>query len=129
MSPAKYRDPRRHADPEAVKKHFQAIEEEPKGILKLRERIDWERFRPLLEEIAGYAQRDWSKGGQPPFDPLLMFKILILQIYHGLSDEATQEQIKVNLRFLCFLGLALGDEVPDAKTIWAFKERIEENGR
>ena len=109
--------------------HQQAVARREIGILKLREIIDWESFRPLLEEISGYAGRDWSKGGQPPFDPVFMLKVLILQKYHGLSDDATEEQIGDRLSFLNFLGLQLGDEIPDAKTIWVFKERIEANNR
>ncbi|MEI9897120.1 MAG: hypothetical protein WDN28_25470 [Chthoniobacter sp.] len=42
-----------------------------------------ERFRPLLEELSGYAQRDWSKGGKPPFDPVLMFKVLCCKSFTG----------------------------------------------
>lgn len=109
--------------------HQQAVAKREIGILKLREIIDWESFRPLLEELSGYAGRDWSKGGQPPFDPVFMFKVLILQKYHGLSDDSTEEQIGDRLSFLNFLGIQLGDEIPDAKTIWVFKERIEENNR
>lgn len=107
--------------------HQQAMAKREIGILKLREIIDWESFRPLLEELSGFSKRDWSKGGQPPFDPVFMFKVLILQKYHGLSDDATEEQIGDRLSFLHFLGLQLGDDIPDAKTIWVFKERIEEN--
>ena len=58
-----------------------------------------------------------------------MFKVLILQKYHGLSDDTTEEQIGDCLSFLHFLDLQLGDEIPDAKTIWVFKERIEEGKR
>ncbi|MEI9896022.1 MAG: hypothetical protein WDN28_19670 [Chthoniobacter sp.] len=67
----------------AAIEHEQAVASKTTGILKLREVIDWERFRPLLEELSGYAQRDWSKGGKPPFDPVLMFKVLVLQKFHG----------------------------------------------
>ena len=49
-------------------------------------------------------------GGRLPFDPVFMFKVLILQKFHGLSDEATEAQIKDRLNFLSFLGLRLGDE-------------------
>ena len=109
--------------------HQQAVAKREIGILKLRNLIDWEDFRPLLEELCGYAGRDWSKGGQPPFDPVFMLKLLILQKYHGLSDDATEEQIGDRLSFLEFLGLRLGDDIPDAKTIWDFKQRIEQDGR
>ena len=58
--------------------HEQAVSAMNTGILKLRNVIPWESFRPLLEELTGYATRDWKKGGKPPFDPVLMFKVLVL---------------------------------------------------
>lgn len=109
--------------------HQQAVVKREIGILKLRGIINWESFRPLLEELCGYDKLDQSKGGRPPFDPVLMLKVIILQKYHGLSDDATEDQISDRLSFLAFLGLQLGDDVPDAKTIWAFRERIEQEGR
>lgn len=109
--------------------HQQAVARQEIGILKLRDRIEWEEFRSLLEELNGYSKRDWSKGGQPPFDPVFMFKVLVVQKYHGLSDDATEAQIADRLSFQSFLGLQLGDEMPDAKTIWDFKQRIEADDR
>ena len=73
--------------------HERAVAAKTTGILKLRDLIPWESFRPLLEDLTGYATRDWRKGGKPPFDPVLMLKVLVLQRFHGLSDEATEEQI------------------------------------
>ncbi|MBD3795861.1 MAG: transposase [Epsilonproteobacteria bacterium] len=60
------------------------------------------------------------------FDRLMMFKILILQRYCNLSDEQTEFQIKDRLSFMQFLGLQIGDSVPDEKTIWLFKEKLKE---
>lgn len=109
--------------------HERAVAGKNTGILKLRDLIPWECFRPLLEELTGYDKRDWSKGGKPPFDPVLMFKVLVLQKFHGLSDDATEEQIFDRTSFKNFLGLRIGDEIPDAKTLWDFKQRIEAEGR
>lgn len=109
--------------------HQQAVAGEVVGILKIKEAIDWESFEPLLYEITGYDEKDWSKGGNLPFDPLLMFKILVLQAFHGLSDDGVEYQIKDRLSFMNFLGLEMGDSIPDAKTIWDFKELIEKDGR
>lgn len=109
--------------------HEQAVAAKSTGILKLRDVIPWESFRPLLEELTGYTTRDWSKGGKPPFDPVLMFKVLVLQKFHGLSDDATEEQIFDRTSFKNFLGLRIGDGIPDAKTLWDFKQRIEAEGR
>lgn len=58
-----------------------------------------------------------------------MFKVLVLQKFHGLSDDATEEQIFDRTSFKSFLGLRIGDDIPDAKTIWDFKQRIEADGR
>jgi IS5 family transposase len=91
--------------------------------------IDWELFREELESVLGYAQRDWSKGGRPPFDPVLMFKVLVLQKFHGLSDEECEFQVKDRFSFMKFLGLHAGDTVPDARTIWDFKQALEQDGR
>jgi IS5 family transposase len=109
--------------------HEQAVAAKSTGILKLRDLIPWESFRPLLEDLTGYATRDWKKGGKPPFDPVLMFKVLVLQRFHGLSDDATEEQVFDRTSFKNFLGLRIGDDIPDAKTLWDFKQRIEEGGR
>jgi len=109
--------------------HEQAVAAKVSGILKLRDLIPWESFRPLLEELTGYATRDWKKGGKPPFDPVLMFKALLLQKFHGLSDDATEEQIFERTSFKSFLGLRIGDDIPDAKTLWDFKQRIEAEGK
>jgi IS5 family transposase len=109
--------------------HEQAVAAKTTGILKLRELIPWESFRPLLEELTGYATRDWRKGGKPPFDPVLMLKVLVLQKFHGLSDDTTEEQIFDRTSFKNFLGLRIGDLIPNAKTIWDFKQRLEESGR
>ena len=109
--------------------HQKAVALKSTGILKLRDIIDWDSFRPLMEDISGYATRDWSKGGKPPFEPVFMLKVLVLQKYFNLSDDATEEQIFDRFSFQNFLGLRPGDEIPDAKTIWDFKQRIEAEGR
>jgi hypothetical protein len=109
--------------------HEQAVAAKSTGILKLRDVIPWESFRPLLEDLTGYATRDWAKGGKPPFDPVLMFKVLVLQKFHGLSDDATEEHIFDRTSFKNFLGLRIGDDIPDAKTLWDFKQRIEADER
>ena len=91
---------------------------------KLDKVINWEIFRNPIEE-ALYVEPK-APGGRPPFDRLMMFKILILQKYYNLSDEQTEFQIKDRLSFMQFLGLQIGDKVPDEKTIWLFKEQLKE---
>jgi IS5 family transposase len=84
--------------------------------------VDFELFRPDLEKAVPRADR--SRGGRPPFDHVFMFKVLILQASHSLSDERTEFLIKDRLSFMRFLGLGLADAVPDANTIWTFREAL-----
>ncbi len=99
------------------------------GVGRLAEIIDWESFRGDLEDILDYVNRDESKGGRPPFDPVFMFKVLVLQKFHGLSDAAVEEQIADRFSFMGFLGLRPGDAIPDANTVWDFREALERDGR
>src|SRR5262249_49074192 len=84
--------------------------------------VDFELFRSDLERAV--PRSDGSKGGRPPFDHVLMFKTLILQSTHNLSDERTEYLIRDRLSFMRFLRLGLGDTVPDANTIWMFREAL-----
>ena len=91
-------------------------------LLKLNATIDWNIFRPTLETIRERERK--SNAGRPPLDTVLMFKVLMLQSLYNLSDDATEYQIRDRLSFMRFLGLTLGDRVPDAKTIWLFREQL-----
>ena len=88
--------------------------------------VDLEIFRADLEAALDYA--DGSRGGRPPFDPVLMFKILDLQAQNDLSDDRAEFLINDRLSFMRFLGLGLQDRVPDAKTIWLYREGLTRAG-
>jgi IS5 family transposase len=88
--------------------------------------VDFELFRPALE--AAVPRADRSKGGRPAFGYMLMFKVLVLQAMHALSDERTEFLIKDRLSFTRFLGLGLAAPVPDANTIWSLREALKKAG-
>src|SRR5262249_32314967 len=56
------------------------------------------------------------------------FKVLVLQTLYTLSDDQTEYQLKDRLSFMRFVGLALHDPVPDAKTIWLYREQLARAG-
>jgi hypothetical protein len=60
--------------------------------------VDFEVFRSELK--AALSRSDRSKGGRPPYDPVLMFKVLVLQTLYTLSDEQTEYQLKDRLSFV-----------------------------
>lgn len=92
---------------------------------KLDAVIDWELFRESIETALHVEPK--GPGGRTPYDRLMMFKIIMLQRYYNLSDEQTEFQIKDRLSFQQFLGLQIGDNIPDEKTIWLFKEQLKEH--
>ncbi len=93
---------------------------------RLSSAVDFEIFRPGLKRALRRSDR--FKGGRPPYDPVLMLKILIFQALYGLSDEQAEYQIRDRLSFMRFLGCGLGDRVPDEKTIWLFCELLVRGG-
>ena len=88
--------------------------------------MDFELFRAELD--AALARGDRAKGGRPPYDPVLMFQVLVVQTLYTLSDDQTEYQIRDRLSFMRFVGLELHDRVPDAKTIWLFREMLVKAG-
>jgi len=93
---------------------------------RLGKLVDFELFRSELERAV--PRSDGLKGGRPAFDHVLMFKVLLLQTMHTLSDERCEYLIKDRLSFMRFLGLGLADAVPDANTIWTFREALKRSG-
>jgi len=103
---------------------FKQLDKGGDPLPRIQTMVDWKRFRPLLEVVRDKERK--SSAGRKPFDVLLMFKVLILQSLYNLSDEQTEFQIRDRLSFMRFLDLSLGDDVPDAKTIWLFREQLTE---
>ncbi len=89
---------------------------------KLRTAIDWNIFTPVLNKAL--VREPKGAGGCPPYDYVMMFKILILQEYFGLSDEQAEFQITDRFSFMRFLELRACDKVPDQNTIWHFREHL-----
>jgi IS5 family transposase len=103
--------------------------EQQKKLLKTRDFLErvsllvaWETFRPVLDKAL--ERKNHDKGGRPAYDAVLMFKVLVLQALYNLSDEQTEYQILDRMSFTRFLGLELCDAVPDARTIWLFREKL-----
>ena len=104
---------------EALSKHGDPLE-------VLDRTVDFEYFRGWLVEGLGYG--DGSKGGRPPFDPVSMFKALILQAQHNLSDARMEFMIRDRLSWMRFLGFDLGGTTPDENTIRLFRDKLTESG-
>jgi transposase, IS5 family len=78
--------------------------------------------------MSALAYSEGTQGGRPPFDPVTMFKILVIQAMDNLSDERAEFLINDRMSFMRFLGLSLSDRVPDARTIELFREKLTKAG-
>ena len=95
-------------------------------------RTRWSRLTPscrgrsfvrLLSGSGASPMRIASRARDAkPIDAVLMFKTLVLSAFYNLSDDQIEYQVRDRLSFMCFLGLGLGDRVPDARTVWLYRD-------
>ena len=90
-----------------------------KLILKvLAEKVPWEAFRLLLEQAYEIDRK--SPAGRKRIDPLIIFKMLILQQLFNLSDPELEFQVNDRRSFDEFIGLGIMDTIPDPTTVAFF---------
>lgn len=83
--------------------------------------IDWRPIRTLLN--SKYTKHQ-NAVGNPAYDALMLFKILLLMRWYNLSDYAVEERINDSFSFSEFLGLSLELPSPDHSTICRFRNEI-----
>lgn len=105
---------------------YQRLSEAGDPLERLSQLVDFEIFRSDLDRALDY--RSGAQGGRPPLDPVMMFKVLVLQALYGLSDPQAEYQIMDRRTFGRFLGLDDGDPIPDETTIWRFREALTKAG-
>ena len=106
------------------RKAYKKIHKLGDKLAKIEPLIDWEAFRPIIK---GLYDNQGPKGGRPNVDEVVMVKLLVLQEWYGLSDLELERQANDRLSFRRFLGFP--EEIPDATTVWLFRERLAESGR
>lgn len=109
-----------------AEEHLKKINEISNFLPRLKAMIPWEIFRPILAKVR--EKQEKTGLGAPAYDVLLMFKILVLQTVYNLSDDQTELQIRDRFSFRDFLDLSIADRVPDAKTVWFFREQLTKLG-
>ena len=102
------------------------LQEKKPALTRLAESIPWESFRPLLDK--GYSQERKSNAGRKRIDPLILFKMLVLQQLFNLSDEEIEFQVNDRRSFEAFVGLGVMNDIPDVTTVAFFRERLRKAG-
>ncbi len=107
-----------------LRKLYQKIHKLGDRLAKIEPLIDWEAFTPIIQPL---YDNQGPQGGRPNVDPVVMVKMLVLQSWYGLSDPELERQANDRISFHRFLGFP--DAVPDATTVWLFRERLAETGK
>ena len=93
------------------------------ALSKIDALMDWPSFSPILERGLGR-----SGVGPQGYDPLVLFKCLLIGQWHGLSDPKLERALKVRLDFMIFCGLNLHARVPDETTHCRFRNALVRGG-
>jgi IS5 family transposase len=107
-------------------KQLALLEKAGDPLIALNKMIDWEQFRSIIDRAREKPRK--SPAGAKGYDSILLFKILILQSLYNLSDEAMEFQILDRNSFSRFLGIRQGAKVPDATTIFRFRDELAKVG-
>ena len=112
-----------------VERRLEAISAKGDPLETIKTIVRWEDFRADIEAVTETKPEERkSSADRKPYDAILKFKIVVLQSLHNLSDEQTEYLIRDRLSFMRFLDLELEDPVPDATTIWLFREALAKAG-
>ena len=74
-------------------------------LVKIDRLIDWSTVGQLLKGL--YKREKEDKGGQQPYDSVVMFKAILLGQWHSLSDPELEEALRLRLDFIAFTRLPL----------------------
>lgn len=100
-----------------IKLAYEQLEKKGDKLQIFNEVIDWPRFQTLFFRRGG--------AGRPSYNPVMMFKVLVLQSLYTISDEEIEYWIADRISFQRFLGFP--EQIPDHTTIWRFREYLSEN--
>src|SRR3990172_5363676 len=77
------------------------------------------------------SPRSWcgtTKGateyGPPPYEPVLLLKMLLLSYLYDLSERQTEDLVSYHLLAKWFVGLAVDEAAPDHASLTVFKNRL-----
>src|SRR3954449_7266107 len=108
---------------------YRGLDAKKDPLVVLNAVVPWEDFRARLSAVWRKPEEERkTAAGRKPWDEIVIFKTLVLQALYNLSDDQIEDQIRDRLSFMRFLGLGLEDRVPDATTVWLYREKLAQAG-
>lgn len=112
-----------------VANRYAGLDAKNDPLVKINDVVPWETFRARLEAAWRRPPEERkSTAGRKPWDAVVMFKAIVLCELYNLSDDQVEYQLRDRLSFMRFLGLGLEDGVPDAKTVWLYRDVLAQEG-
>lgn len=117
-----------------LQRRYEGLDAKSDPLVAILAAVPFELFRVKLKTalVKGGLRRSdetrKSAAGRKPWDEVLIFKVLVLQALYNLSDDGLEYQLRDRLSFMRFVGLGLEDAVPDAKTLWLYREALARAG-
>src|SRR3977135_20138 len=117
-----------------LSRRYEGLDLEDDPLVAIAAMVPWESLRPKLKAsliTGGLRASDVARkspAGLKPWDEVVIFKALVLQALYNVSDDQAEYQLRDRLSFMRFLGLGLEDAVPDAKTLWLYREALAKAG-
>jgi transposase, IS5 family len=117
-----------------LSRRYECLDAKNDPLVAIAALVPWECFRPKLRAALINGERRTSEAarkspaGRKPWDEVVIFKALVLQALYNLSDDQAEYQLRDRLSFMRFLGLGIEDAVPDAKTLWLYREALAKAG-
>jgi hypothetical protein len=117
-----------------LNRRYESLTEKNDPLVAIAAMVPFESFRPKLNAalIKGELRRSEAErknsAGRKPWDEVVILKALVLQALYNLSDDQVEYQLRDRFSFMRFLGLELEDAVPDAKTLWLYREALAKAG-
>lgn len=93
-------------------------------LFELNRYIDWSPLVALADSIWRANGSSKASCGAKPWSSEVMLRVIVLKRLYNLSDEQTEYQLRDRLSFMRFIGLGLGDAVPDSRTIWLYSQAL-----
>lgn len=113
-----------------LSRRYEGLDAAGDPLVAIAAAVPFELFRGKLKRAlvkGGLRKADAARkslAGRKPWDEVLIFKILVLQALYNLSDDQMEYQLRDRLSFMRFVGLSLEEAVPDAKTLWLYREAL-----
>lgn len=88
---------------------------------QIDEIIDWTAIEKEIDKVYKKGQ---SVDGRPSYRGIVLFKMMLLQTWYGLSDPAVEDMVNDSLGAMRFCQLELEDDVPDHSTLSRFRKEL-----